>query len=285
MTDLSRIAPPDALERLSFEQIRGEMLAALSPTLGALAPTHPIHQAVEVFAYRELYLRARINDAVKAALLPTSWGTNLDNIGARDETERRVLAPGDPSAVPPRLPVLEDDDAFRLRIVEAARAIGAGVVEAYESAARAAHIAIEDVLAERAGPAQARIWVLPSSDDAADDQIVAAVLAAIEPVRVLTDEVVISLASSAARGVVATLYTAPGPDRQVVLAESQRRVEAWVKSVRRIGRPVFGTELSAAATVPGVVRVEHDLADQPAASGVAYALDISLSAMEATWRV
>ncbi|MCS6760318.1 MAG: hypothetical protein MO852_16365, partial [Candidatus Devosia euplotis] len=186
MNDLSKIPPPDILEQLSFEQIRDE-LVSIFQFITRDIPSTPVMQLLEAIAYRELYLRARINDAVKAVLLPTSWGTNLDNIGARDGVERLVLDPGDPTATPPIPPTLEDPDDYRQRILEATRAVGAGVTEAYESAARAAHPAIRDVLALRTGPAEAMIRVL--APGASSEEIEPAVLEAGGAVRMLTDEV------------------------------------------------------------------------------------------------
>lgn len=282
MTDLSKIPPPEALETLSSEAIRDEILQDLEPTLGPLLPSSPIHQAVEVFAYRELYLRARINDAVKAAFLPTAWGTNLDSIGARDDLERLVLDPGDETTVPPTSPALEGDEDYRSRILEASRAIGAGVVEAYESAARRAHPGIIDVMARRSGPAAAQIWYLaPGEDTEVIDEFITE---SIESVRVLTDEVTIQNAFEGEVPTAVTIYVAPGPDLSVVLEAAQKSVTAWATASRRINRPIFGSELIAAASVPGVVHVEHDLEDREASLVFAYHVVPTITAVEAPWR-
>lgn len=220
--------------------------------------------------------------SIWAVLLPTAWGTNLDHIGARDGVERLVIDPGDPNAVPPTPPVLESPDDYRKRIVEAARAIGAGVVEAYESAARRADPAIVDVLARRTGPAQAEVTFLAPDSEA--EELEAIVLQALEPVRVLTDEVSVSAAALVTVSASVTIYVPSGPDLQVVLEESRRSVARWAASVKRIDRPIYGSELSAAAAVPGVVRVTHDLEDLAASPTLARQVEASVTAQEATWR-
>jgi len=48
----------------------------------------PIVKLAETCAFRELIWRKRTNDCVKAILLPTSYGTNIDNVGALVNTKR-----------------------------------------------------------------------------------------------------------------------------------------------------------------------------------------------------
>ncbi|MCS6760058.1 MAG: hypothetical protein MO852_14845, partial [Candidatus Devosia euplotis] len=82
-----------------------------------------------------------------------------------------------------------------------------------------------------------------------------------------------------------TVYVGAGPDLQVVLDESRKAVAAWAKSAERINRPIYGSELSAAATVPGVVRVTHDLDDLSPSPNIARSIEATVTAEEATWRI
>ncbi|MFM9735606.1 hypothetical protein, partial [Streptomyces niveiscabiei] len=56
---------------------------------------------MQTFAYRELVLEAKINDATRANMLASSKGNDLDGIGARYNVERLVVQEGDELARPP----------------------------------------------------------------------------------------------------------------------------------------------------------------------------------------
>src|SRR5271166_2860333 len=104
--DMSLIPPPDAVETLSFEALRTAILndgvarmngAGIAYNTQALE-SEPFVYLCEAYAARELNLRARVNDAIKAVLLASSWGTNLDNIGAAFETPRNASEADGPYA-------------------------------------------------------------------------------------------------------------------------------------------------------------------------------------------
>ncbi|PJN94872.1 baseplate assembly protein, partial [Amaricoccus sp. HAR-UPW-R2A-40] len=96
--DLSRLPPPDVVERLDFETILGAMKADLIARAPDLAPalaleSEPAVKILEVAAYRELLLRARINDAARAVMIATATGADLDHLAALFGVARFVLDP------------------------------------------------------------------------------------------------------------------------------------------------------------------------------------------------
>ncbi|NCD17389.1 MAG: baseplate J protein [Actinobacteria bacterium] len=91
LIDLSRTPAPDIVERLDFEAIRAALLAdyqARWPAYTAALESDPVVKLIEVAAYRELLLRARINDAAHAGLLASVAGADLDALAARYNTAR-----------------------------------------------------------------------------------------------------------------------------------------------------------------------------------------------------
>ena len=85
VADLASLPPPQSIEELSFERIFAEMLQdfrARYPQYSALLASDPAIKLLEVAAYRELLLRARINDAARASLLAFADGADLDHLAA-----------------------------------------------------------------------------------------------------------------------------------------------------------------------------------------------------------
>ena len=92
LIDLSLLPAPNVIEPLDYETLladRKARLLALAPTaqqaeLAAVLAleSEPLTQFLQETAYRELLLRARINDAARACMLPWATGADLDNLGA-----------------------------------------------------------------------------------------------------------------------------------------------------------------------------------------------------------
>ena len=96
--DLTKLPPPNVVEPLDFETILAnnkQLLVALYPseqqtdiTQVLALESEPLTKLLQVFAYRELLLRARVNDAAKAVMLSYAKKTDLDQIGANFKVER-----------------------------------------------------------------------------------------------------------------------------------------------------------------------------------------------------
>lgn len=116
--DLTKLNAPDIVEQLDFEQVLADMLSDLQSrdsTFTALLESDPVMKVLEVAAYREVLLRARINDASKAVMLASAIGTDLEHLAAYFGVERQLIDPGDEDAIPPIPPSFEDDDRLRKR--------------------------------------------------------------------------------------------------------------------------------------------------------------------------
>jgi hypothetical protein len=92
--NLSALTPPDIIETLDCEAIVREMrddLVARFPFIAGVIDleSEPARKLIVAFAYRELRLRARINDGARAVVLASSYGTHLDHLGALFGTSRQ----------------------------------------------------------------------------------------------------------------------------------------------------------------------------------------------------
>lgn len=265
--DLGALAAPDVVEALDFETIYGQRKAALialypvaqqaeiAQTLGL--DSEPLAILLQENAYREMVLRQRINDAARAVMLAYAKGTDLDQLAALLGIQRLVVTPADPDndiAL-----VMEADDELRNRVQLAPESFSvAGPAGAYIATALNAHGQVLDAAAESPSPGVALITVL-TRDGAgmADADILEAVSTALnkDDARPMTDYVVVQSAEILEYQVGATLYTFPGPDAAVVVAEARKRLDAYVASCHRIGRAVVISGLDAALHVAGIERV------------------------------
>lgn len=284
--DLSRVPVPDAIRGLEYEGIVSERIADLLARFEAAGipfdveglETDPAVILQQEDAYRELLQYAAINDAVRAVLLPSSWGTNLDALGAMFGVARAVVAPGNPNAAPPVPPVMESDDRYRRRIQLAPEAFATtGSRDAYAFHALSAHAGVLDVsvlnhTSSELQPGEVAVVILPVSAELTD-QIVEAVRNRLmrDDTKPLTDALEIRIAEPVITDITATLRIKRGPDPQVVRAAALARLDAYLARQRRVGETVALSGIYGALQTDDVERVElaAPLADvQPGADEV-----------------
>ncbi|TKD40706.1 baseplate assembly protein [Azotobacter chroococcum] len=263
MIDLSQLPAPDVVELLDYETLYQDLaqeFTAVYPTFPALLESDPAVKMLELFAYRELRLRARINDAARGVMLAYAAGPDLDHLGARDDVERLLIDPGDSTATPPRAPVYEDDIAFRRRIQLAPEGYTtAGSQMSYVYHGLSADPDVADIEAVSPVPGVVTVYVLArSGDGSASEALLAAVTAALnqETVRPMTDQVGVQSASIVTYAIVAELVLYPGPDAAVVRAAALAAAEAYAAAQHALRRDVTLSGLYAALHQPGVQRVD-----------------------------
>jgi phage-related baseplate assembly protein len=263
--DLTLLPPPDVIEALSFEAIVATIKADLVERLPAIAATielesEPATKLIEAFAYRELTLRARINDAARACLLAYAQGADLDQLAANYNQQRFAIEPGNPAAIPPVAPTYEADDELRARVQLAFEGLSvAGPTQAYEFHARSADPRVADVSATSPLPCEALITVLSrDGDGTAVADLLLAVEAALnaETIRPVGDRVTVQSAEIVPYAVEAVIHCYPGPETEPILAAAQAQLAAYISAHRRIGRDIRRSAIYAALHVEGVQRVE-----------------------------
>lgn len=246
--DLSQLQPPIVVESLDYESILSDIKADLiSRYAGAEAvlqlESEPLTKLCEVAAYRELTLRARINDAAKSVMLAYAIGADLDHLVALYGISRLDN---------------ESDAALRSRSQLSLEGFSvAGPVQAYRYHALSASPTVRDVTVLSPSPGVVRLVVL-AQDGTPDAALLATVLtaASAESVRPLCDTVEVVAPGVIDYAVQASLVCLPGPDTATVLAAAQQACQRYVDEQFYLGRDIAQSGLLAALHQPGVMRVE-----------------------------
>lgn len=278
MIDLTQLPAPAVIEELDFETIYANKLArfqSLYPDYSAALESDPVVKLLELAAYDEMMLRARINDAARATMLAYATGTDLDHRAADYGVGRLLITRADPDASPPVDAVYEDDDRLRLRTQMAmegttvAGSRGAYLFHALSASADVADAYIDSrgvgpLRADSPAPGEIRIYVLDRRGSGVPDQalldIVGTALSA-ETVRPLNDTVTAVAGVPDAFTVSALLEFEDGGEAlSGGLDAAGQRVDALIANAKRLGtgQAPSGLPISAfiaALKVPGV----HDV--------------------------
>lgn len=270
------IVVPDAAELFSRWLTR---LRELDPEFNALVESDPVYKQGEVNAWQLTLAMQRVNDAVRAVLLASAGGTDLDQLGANYDVFRQIIVPEDLTTVPPTEPVYESDDAFREKIQLSWSELSvAGPRNAYRSFAGSADPDVLDAEAygpeTHALPGEVKIFVLSrTGNGVASDALCNRVYDVLnaDEVRPLTDYVEVKPAGLIRFSVKAALEIPEGPDRQTVYANAVNALNNYLKLSHRIGNLIPLSAIYAVLHQPGVTRVilESPTSDILAATGKA----------------
>lgn len=292
--DLSRLPVLDAIEGLYYSALAEDRIEELKARLAAAGmtwdvsglETDPLVITEEHAAYYDLNLRARVNDAVLSTTLAYATGADLDHKAAELGVIRKVLVPANPTAIPPVVEVLESDESLRRRRQLAVEAFStAGPAGAYMFFALAAHphasdVAVYDphsglcndgevlcVVASTQGDGVPTDAVLDSLAEALDARTINYAVTAPrtrtinrrQKIRPLTDKVIVEACSTLDFTLAITLKIPYGPAPELVVAEAEKRLNAYLASRRQIGRVISDTAIAAAvhvADATGVAMVD-----------------------------
>ena len=254
--DLSRLPAPKVVQELDFETIldaRLEDLKARLPGFDALLESDPAVKLAQTDAWRELLLRADINDSARSVMLAFASGSDLDHLAALFEVERRVIVP----ATDTEPAVLESDSELRARIQIAPETLPhAGVTGGfYRAKALAADASLKDVRAISRGGGHVDVVLLSrEGDGTVAHELVAAIsgIFTAEDATQLTDIVSVRAAAIVPYSAQIHLQLAGGPDPALVAQEAEAAIRAHAARRHAIGKPVFAQQLAAAASVGGV---------------------------------
>lgn len=149
MIDLDKLASPDVVEELNIETIYQQLVSdfkVLYPAYSAVLESDPVVKLLELYAYRESLIRARINNAAKSQLLAFATGADLDHLAAFYGVERQ-----------------DDELDKRLRMrtqFQIAAMAGNGTTERYRAKAMEAHSDVIDaaVTSPNTGEVLVAIW-------------------------------------------------------------------------------------------------------------------------------
>ncbi len=272
--DLSRYPAPEVLEDLGYEEIFDEIkehFLSQFPKSEAEAaekgvPTRVkaallmdvegnlVVKALQAYAYHATQMRARVNDAAKATMLPYATGTDLDNLAAFYMVERKEG---------------ESDTELRERLVLAVDGFStAGPVGAYKFHGLSADADVKDIGVQSPTPGQVLITVLSRSGNGTATQALLDIVYRDlnnEDVRPLTDHVVVQAATVNHYQIDADIWCYGNADSTMVRADAEKAAQAYADAMHRLGHDVTISGLHRALQQSGVQRVEIN---QPLASVV-----------------
>jgi phage-related baseplate assembly protein len=262
--DLSSLPAPTIVESLDYAAILQEMvddLKARDPGFTAIVESDPAFKILEVCAYREMLIRQRVNDAARGVMLAYATGADLDQLGAIFGTSRKILVPAAPTAIPPRLAVMETDTDFRYRVTLALEGLStAGPEGSYlYHALKVAGVKHATIVGPpTVTPGNVLVTVLGLTGNGAPSAtVISNVTQALnaESVRPLTDAVTVQGASIQNYTITATIFTFPGPDSSVVMAEAQASAQEFATQNHKVGNDINRSAIFAALHVDGVQKV------------------------------
>jgi phage-related baseplate assembly protein len=262
--DLSKLQPPQIVETPDFEKILADMKAQLIakvPEIAAIMAleSEALVKAFEVFAYREMILRARINDAAKGVMLAFAERADLDHLAVLFGITRQIVQTADATVTPPRAEILEDDERLRRRTQLALEgSTSAGSKGAYISHGLSADARIKDIGVFNPEAGVVQISVLSNNaDGAADAALIGIVNAALndEDVRPLTDDVQVQSAQIIDYSINAILTLYDGPDADFVLDKAREAARLYANAHHVLGHDITVSALHAALHQAGVQNV------------------------------
>lgn len=244
--DLTKIPPPDVVEALDFEAIYQEILTnfkALYPGWTAALESDPVVKLLELAAYRETLLRARINDAARACMLAYATGSDLEHLSALLGVTR--LAD-------------ELDDRLRLRTQMALEGeTVAGSHGSYIFHSLSASNLVKDVAVDSPLPGEVRVTVLSTEGDGTPDAALISMVdtyLSAETRRPLTYMVTVEAAEIVPFTIDATLYVYAGPASAPILAAAEAAVQTYAVEHAKLGWDITLSGLYAALHQPGGVK-------------------------------
>lgn len=247
--DLSSLPSPAAIEQLNFDSIKASMISDLmarDPSFTALLESDPAIAVLEACAYREMLLRQRINDSVKARMLATAQGADLDNLAAELGTARLSVTDLLGNVT------YETDDRLRMRTQLALEAFSTcGPIGAYLYQAFSVSMDIADVSVFMSAPGTVMVIILATPAASTDglgtpaqtliDKVVAQLNA--DEIRPLTDVIEVRAVTIVHYSVNAALTLFYGPDSETVRSAAVAAVQQYEQRCNRIGYDV---------TLPGI---------------------------------
>ncbi|TIS37504.1 baseplate J/gp47 family protein [Mesorhizobium sp.] len=250
--DFSTLAAPEIIETLDFDAVLDAMIADATARFSSAGvdydvgnlETDPVKVVLEAAAYREVLLRARVNDAARANLLAFATGADLDHLAGFYDVARLAS---------------ETDSALRSRTILAIQGRSpAGPEEHYSFVARSADVRVREVRVYRVdGGPSVRVALLASDNGGVPDSaMLAAVTAAVTAadVRVVSDVVDVVAATQTTSNIVASVWLLPDTPMSVFNGLEAVLRAAWAAEAG-IGFDLNPSWIASRLHVAGVSRV------------------------------
>lgn len=259
--NLGAMTPPDIIEELDFERIvtemRDDLVQRFPDIVGVIdLESEPARKLIEAFAYREVLLRGRINDSVRAVMLASAYGSNLDHLAALFAVQRMQIEDEAGSTV------TEDDARLRRRVQLAPDAFSVAGPEGayvYHALTMAPWARDATAITPRPGSGRVRVTILRAGTDPSPtlDERESVRMALIKnDVRPLTDVVEVSGPGLHRTNITARLTLYPGPDGNLIRQRALDAVAQWAESNRMLGMNLRRSAIYAKLHQEGVHSVD-----------------------------
>lgn len=261
--DLSGMAAPTVVEALDYETILEALKADAVARLQAdgidydvqMIESDPAVKVLEVAAYRELLLRARVNSAARAVMLAYAQGTDLDHLGVYYGVQRMLVT----AATNSNPAVYESDARLRQRIQLAPEAFStAGPTGAYQFHAMTADVTVKSVQVYQPTPGEVHVLPLVSTGNGIPGSTVLSrirLALSAENIRPLTDMLTVRAPGTVSYTIDMQLDVGEGPDLTLIETNATAAVNAYLASRHKVGTHIMRSGLIAAAHVAGVESV------------------------------
>lgn len=245
--DLGLLPPLSAVKQMTSEQILGEM--ALIGKLGQLNPADPAYRVLLSGSYRETLMRQEADEQVRAVMLATAVGGDLDHIGM---TYYR-----DVHGLPVHRLSGEGDPEYRYRLHTSPGGLStAGPAVSYEFHSISAHPNIKEALCTVPEDVHVRMYVLGRAGTGevpeAQCKVVDAYLWNRRPI---TDKVTVVSAEIITYSVKASIYQVKNSDPDSVTAQAIANLKAYTELQHRLKGRLTLSAIHAVLMVPGVEEV------------------------------
>lgn len=258
--ELANLPAPELIEELNFETRLSSFLTLLVTEMNAVGIQYDVDEMesdpakilLEVAASIDINLRQRINEAVRANLLPYAYGGDLDILAQFYDVTRLDG---------------EDDERLRRRVVLAIRGRSpGGTVPRYSAVAMAADVRVSNVNVYTVGKSPI-VYVAVFSSEAGgvpDQPMLDAVDAALQhpEVRMVSDTIVVQSGISAVANIVADVWLTPQASTTILVAMEEALRSAWAID-GEMGRDLTKSYIAAKLMLDGVQDI---VVTSPAAS-------------------
>lgn len=265
MTTKTEIPYPKSIDELNYETILNEIKTSfltlftdeakkseLEKTLQI--ESEPLLKLMQNSAYRELKLRQRINDGIKATMIALAQGSDLDNLAI---PKRLIIKKADNTTTPPTAAVMEDDEAYRRRaLLYPENFSTAGSSPSYIYHTLTADTNVKDVMPLEVSNGVVELKILAKDGEANQDLLTKIKNYFDEKIRVLGTELRVSSATKVDYEIEAKLHSENMPDASLALNQAQNDISKYVESRRKISADIHISAIYAALHQPSVNKVE-----------------------------
>lgn len=290
--NVTSIPAPEALEALDTEALLEERMAdfvaravdeGVDYDVGTLE-VDPIKIVQTTGARREMLLRERVNQGIRAVLPAYAQGADLENIAARANVSRLTLIPANEAAGVAA--VMESDASLLIRYLASFSVPSAGSSDAYIYHALTSYPEARDVAvlgpSVHARPGEIEVVLLSEGGVATSNDTVASVLAYLKDGgrAPLTDVISVKPAAIIPYAISLHLTLPRGPDPAAVVAQAAAAVRAVADARYAIGMKVWTNLLAGAAYVANVLRVQQSSPSgdiQPGPDQAAYCTAVNIT--------